>query len=414
MPTDLTTHSAGQREWTKPASCGGARDLSVSLLTAGTDRHYVYGLTSSLIARGVVVDLIGSDDLVFSEFQGEPRVNFFNLRGDQRHDAPLIRKITRIFGYYARLLRYAATAKPKIFHILWNNKFQTFDRTLLMLYYKLLGKRVVLTAHNVNAARRDRVDSWFNRFTLKIQYRLTDHVFIHTAKGKSELSEGYGISADRISVIPYGINNAVPCTGLTPADAKRLLGLKKTDKAILFFGHITPYKGLEYLIDAYRNAVAQDGSYRLVIAGRPDPGNSYWDALRRKILPDVESGRVILREEFIPDEDTEIYFKAADVFALPYKHIYQSGVLFLGFSFGLPVLAADVGSLRDEIDGEDVGFVFRPEDSADLARAIEQYFGSDLYAKLEERREAIQRFAEQRHSWDLVGEITRKVYSQYV
>ena len=54
--------------------------------------------------------------------------------------------------YYAKLIRYAATAKPKIFHILWNNKFESFDRTLLMLYYRFLGKRIVLTAHNVNAA----------------------------------------------------------------------------------------------------------------------------------------------------------------------------------------------------------------------------------------------------------------------
>ena len=55
--------------------------------------------------------------------------------------------------YYAKLIRYAATAEPRIFHILWNNKFEYFDRTLLMLYYRLLGKKIVLTAHNVNACQ---------------------------------------------------------------------------------------------------------------------------------------------------------------------------------------------------------------------------------------------------------------------
>lgn len=53
------------------------------------------------------------------------------------------------------LVRYAVTAKPTIFHILWNNKFEYFDRTLLMLYYRALGKKVVLTVHNVNADNRD-------------------------------------------------------------------------------------------------------------------------------------------------------------------------------------------------------------------------------------------------------------------
>ena len=34
---------------------------------------------------------------------------------------------------------------------------------------------------------------------------------------------------------------------------------------------------------------------------------------------------------------------------LPYTHIFQSGVLFLGYSFGLPVIASDVGSLREDV-----------------------------------------------------------------
>ena len=85
---------------------------------------------------------------------------------------------------------------------------------------------------------------------------------------------------------------------------------------------------------------------------------------------------MLLRAEYIPDEETELYFKAADVLVLPYRHIYQSGVLFLGYSFGLPVLAADVGTLKDEIIEGKTGFVFRPEDPVDLASAIERYFAA--------------------------------------
>ena len=56
-----------------------------------------------------------------------------------------------------------------------------------MLYYKLLGKKVVLTAHNVNTAKRDAKDSLLNRFTLKTQYQLADHIFVHTEKMSAEL-----------------------------------------------------------------------------------------------------------------------------------------------------------------------------------------------------------------------------------
>ena len=63
---------------------------------------------------------------------------------------------------------------------------------------------------------------------------------------------------------------------------------------------------------------------------------------------------MILRIQFIPDEEMELYFKAADVLVLPYKEIFQSGVLFLAYSFGLPVIATDVGSFREDIvEGQD-------------------------------------------------------------
>jgi len=96
---------------------------------------------------------------------------------------------------------------------------------------------------------------------------------------------------------------------------------------------------------------------------------------------------------------------------LPYRHIYQSGVLFLGYSFGLPVLAADVGSLKDEIVEGETGFVFRPEDPIDLARAIETYFASDLYKDLSTRRHEIRDYATKQHSWDVVGQMTMSLYA---
>jgi D-inositol-3-phosphate glycosyltransferase len=395
---------------TVPAALGG---ITVALLTGGSDRPYVWGLTTELLSKGAVLDLIGSDELDLPEFRNKPGLNFLNLRGDQRSDAGLTRKIFRISAYYAKLIRYTAAARPRIFHILWNNKFETFDRTLLMLYYKLLGKRIVLTAHNVNTGKRDSKDTSLNRLTLKIQYRLSEHVFAHTEKMKRELMEAFGVEEARISVIPFGINNSVPNTGLTTDEAKERLGISDGRKTMLFFGRITPYKGLEYLIEAFRCVLRRSDDYRLIIAGWVDAasGEKYWNTIRDGIRNDERQGRVLLKTDFIPDAETELYFKAADVLVLPYKHIYQSGVLFLGHGFGLPVLVADVGSLKDDIVEGKTGFVFRPADPADLATAIERYFASDLFAHLNNRRQEIRDFATKRHSWDVVGQMTMRVYA---
>jgi D-inositol-3-phosphate glycosyltransferase len=386
--------------------------LHVSLLTGGGDKPYALGMAEALTSAGITIDFIGSDDLSVPNLLDNRRATFLNLRGDQSPKASLWRKTVRVAIYYGRLIRYAAVAKPKIFHILWNNKFQLFDRTLLMLYYKVVGKKIVFTAHNVNAGERDDNDSWLNRFSLKVQYRMSDHIFVHTNGMKTQLTAEFHISEGKVSVIPFGINNTVPDTSLSSAEAKQQLGISSGDKTLLFFGNIAPYKGLEYLIAALTELLQKDRSYRLLIVGSPKGPASYWKEIQRTISRSGISDRVVEKIEYVPDEATELYFKAADVLILPYTHVFQSGVLFLGYSFGLPAIAADVGSLKEEIVAGETGFVFKSQDGLDLAGKIQRYFESDLFRNLESRRAEIKAYANDKYSWKKVAGIAASVYSR--
>jgi D-inositol-3-phosphate glycosyltransferase len=386
--------------------------LEATLLTAGRDRHYASGLAMALVSQDISLDVVGSDEVDGPELHTTRKVNFLNLQGSQPKNTSVAKRAWGLLGYYTRLIRYASGAKPKIFHILWNGKFEYFDRTVLMLYYKLLGKKIVFTAHNVNAGKRDLNDSWLNRLTLTIQYRLVDRIFVHTEKMKSELLEDFGIRQQSITVIPYGINNAVPETDLTSAQAKRRLGVADGEKAILFLGKIRPYKGLEYLLTAFQLLGSRGSNYRLIIAGEPRKGNeNYLDEICGMIDRDFSSGQIIVKMQFIPDTEMELFLKAADVLVLPYKDITQSGVLFLGYSFGLPVVATDVGSLREEIIEGRTGFLCKPADPVDLAKALETYFQSDLYKELPRRRREIRDYGYKQHSWDIVGRLTHTVYA---
>jgi len=387
--------------------------IQVGLLTGGDDRSYALGLTSSLVSQGIFVDFIGSNTVDGPELHNTPLVNFLNLRGDQRENVNAVRKAIRILTYYVRLVLYAARAKPRLLHILWNNKFEFVDRVLLMLYYRSLGKRVVFTAHNVNAAKRDSKDNWVNRLTLRIQYHLCNHIFVHTDRMKADLLSEFGVRANKISVIPFGINNAFPHGQITSKEAKERLGVSFTKKTALFFGQIAPYKGLEYLIAAMGELNKRGENFLLVIAGKVKPGNAaYWDEIQREISRAGLRKQVIEKIQFIPDEEVELYFKAADVVILPYTDIFQSGVPFLAYSFGLPVIATDVGSLREDIIEERTGFMCKPKDPADLARAIKAYFESELFRNLATRRGEIQIYANERHSWTKAGDITSGVYSR--
>jgi glycosyltransferase involved in cell wall biosynthesis len=186
----------------------------------------------------------------------------------------------------------------------------------------------------------------------------------------------------------------------------------------LFFGSIRPYKGLEYLLSAF-DQVAAAGSaegenWRLIIAGEPMEPSDYVRRIRAMIsgrLPS-ERIRIIDRMEFIPDNETEIYFKAADLLALPYTEIFQSGVLFLSYAFGLPVLAADVGSFKEDVIEGRTGMIFQPRNADDLAKAMQRYFASDLYRELSLRRLEIKEHARKWHSWETAGQITGRVYAE--
>lgn len=136
--------------------------LRIGLLTAGRDKPYALGLGPALADEGLAVDFIGSDVVDGPAVRNHPNIRFRNLRNQAEQASPLA-KIRRVLAYYARLLAYAASSKAPVFHILWNNKFEVFDRTLLMIYYRLLGKRLVL--HSDTYRDRHRLRAEIRAFT---------------------------------------------------------------------------------------------------------------------------------------------------------------------------------------------------------------------------------------------------------
>ncbi|HEY1793804.1 MAG TPA: glycosyltransferase family 4 protein [Opitutaceae bacterium] len=382
----------------------------VAILTGGGDRHYSFGLAQSLSRLGAQIDFVGSDELESAEIRALPGLRFLNLKGDQNPNAPFVAKVRRILAYYAKLLAYAATSKATVFHILWNSRAEVFDRTILTLFYKALGKRVVLTAHNVNRGKRDGNDSVVNRATLRIQYHLVDHIFVHTPLMSRELESDFGVSPEKVTVIPFGINNMVPETGLTRDGARAKLGISANERVILFFGNIAPYKGLDYLIEALILLNERNLRCQLLIAGRLKAREDYLASIRRRISDSGLAGQVTERIEHIPDEETEIYFKSADALCLPYTHIFQSGVLFLGYAFGIPAIAADVGDFRSDIQEGVTGHLCAPRNPLSLANTLAKFFAGPIYRNLHEHSAAIRDTARKAHSWETVGAMTSQAY----
>jgi D-inositol-3-phosphate glycosyltransferase len=389
--------------------------VEVALLTAGKDPHYALGLAPALAEAGVQLELVGNSEM--EKFPGvrHARIRFLNLRGDQRTEASLSDKILRIVVYYARLLKFSWRSRSDVFHILWPNKFVYFDRTLLNFYYRILGKKLVFTAHNVNTEARDRRDSALNRLTLRVQYLLMHHVFVHTQNMKNDLVSSYGVPSEKVTVVTFPVNNVTPNTSTTREEARSRLGIPSQQKVILFFGNIAPYKGLEDLIRALPTLRNKLDSFRVLVVGSVKSGEKeYFEEMQALIRESGVSDLIDQRIEYLPEDQVELYFKAADLLALPYRRIFQSGVLLLSYGFGLPVVAADSGSLREEIIEGETGFVCRQSDPDDLADKIGRYFRSPLFAELANRKAWIVKHANEHYSWERLAAGTCQVYAKLV
>jgi D-inositol-3-phosphate glycosyltransferase len=378
--------------------------LHISLLTAGKDPHYALGLLGALTDRGIRVDFIANDAMRSAAAAAHPLVNYLNLRGDQRREAGLWAKSARLLRYYSKLIRYAVGPAPTLFHILWFNKFEWLDNTLLILLYKAKGRRLVYTVHNVSTAGRDGRSNWLNEWSLRFLYRNVDHLFVHTGLMKRELIERFGALAEKISTVPFPVNDVTPRSELDKPAARRALGLDPDERVLLFFGNIAPYKGVEDAVSAVARLPADLRSrIRLLIVGRIKDCPDYWRSVVSLADDLGVSDRIVHRTEVVPEEEVGLYFRAADVLLLPYRKIYQSGVLFLSYNQGLPVIAADVGALRESVVEGETGFVYAAADPEDLARKIESYFESPLYRDLEVRRGSIMDYVRERHSWARVA-----------
>ena len=163
------------------------------------------------------------------------------------------------------------------------------------------------------------------------------------------------------------------------------LKLDPEKKTLLFFGLIRDYKGLDLLISAMS---LLDESYQLVIAGE-----SYGDF--GKYLQAIESSpaysRIKALNRYIDDDEVPCLFSAADLLVAPYRSATQSGVIPVAYHFDVPVVATDVGGLKESIERAGTGLVCLPQVES-LSESIQEFFRSNkeiFIANIQKEKKAL-------------------------
>ena len=182
---------------------------------------------------------------------------------------------------------------------------------------------------------------------------------------------------------------------ISKEQARQALQLNPAEKIVLFFGFIRKYKGLDILLDAVsilKDQFSGKIPFKILIAGEfYEDRKPFDDQVEKLGLKD----QLVLRTDFIPDNEVRNYFCAADMVIQPYRNATQSGVTPLAYHFEVPMIVTNVGGLPAMVPAGKVGLVAEPN-AASIAEKITAFFQKDWQYFVENIKEEKKKFSWQK------------------
>jgi glycosyltransferase involved in cell wall biosynthesis len=354
---------------------------------------YDFSLAAALARAGAEVELSTSRPT----YDAPTAVGFavhedFYRRAMARDRSLPARRALRLAEHLPDMLRHrrAGGRDTDVVHYQW--------LTLEALDALLLARDVprVFTSHNVLRRGSGRLREQGGRLAVTH----ADAVVVHTRAGARELSERYGADPAKVHTIPHG---AFDYLAHQPDEHPLPDELAAIDApVILSFGVLRPYKGVDVLLDAFREI---DGGAELWIVGRP------WMAIDPLRAAAAEAGGTVrFVDRFVSEAELPAYFRRADVVALPYRSIDQSGVLYTALAFGKAIVASALGGFREVGDEHGAVRLVPPGDPIALREALAHLVGDPVARQAQESRAAAA--AAGPYSWDEAARLTLALYEE--
>lgn len=353
----------------------------VIVVSHGFQSHYEAGFTNGLARNGVKVHLMSSDKTLYDKLH--PNVVAVNVRGSQDPSRPKWRKVLNMLAYHGRLVRYCMGHRGVPVMVIGLQEPEVLVGVLEAWMLRWLSGRLYLTVHNI--LPHDKHTRGMKAIYRRV-YRIPHVLVVHSHSTREGLMRDFGIDGGRIVLMEHGTNDVVGSAHEARDELRRRAGVPPEMPTLLFFGGIAPYKGLDLLL-----AVAERrDDFRLVVAGRC-PDTAYGQAMRARLTQLRARGRLVWMDGYLDDADVARAFAMADATVLPYRHIDQSGVLFLALSQGVPLIATDVGGLGEHVTPE-TGVLFPTATEDALEQAIDRYLAQRASFDPAEIRRRAQRY----------------------
>lgn len=187
--------------------------------------------------------------------------------------------------------------------------------------------------------------------------RLTKNSVNHYVLLNSQLTDEfvsyYGISKSKVHYSRLGNFDVIKAYDNKPTIDGRYL---------LYFGRISPYKGVEYLLEAFEAIKENYPDVKLVLAGS---GKYHFD-----ITPFQNDSQIVFINRYITNEELASLIRNSLFVICPYVSATQSGVVASAFALDKPVLATRVGGLPDMIKDGETGLLVKERDAEALSNSI--------------------------------------------
>jgi len=285
----------------------------------------------------------------------------------------------------------------KLFHFLLKQKFEILHSTVFFDFSEwimyLFRKKILLTVHDPfphtgELTKRKSLNRW-------IGMKLIKFFLILNEAQKQQFIAAYKLQSTQVYSSKLGVYTSLR------------LFLKKTNEHpfkeyILFFGRISPYKGVEFLLKAMLKVHELYPRINLIVAGS---GKFDFDIGKYATLNYVE-----IRNRFIPTEELVELIDASKFVVCPYTDATQSGVIMSCYAFNKPVIASDVGGLSEMVKHQKNGLLVTPSNADKLSQAIIELLGNDNLLK-EFSRNIRSQYENGSDSWSV---ITSEIVSAYI
>jgi glycosyltransferase involved in cell wall biosynthesis len=355
-------------------------------------RPYDHSLAAALARAGASVELSSSRPAYDAPAaDGFAVSEGFYRRATASERSIGARRAWRLAEHVPDMLRHRRTGArgTDVVHYQW--------LTLEALDASLLARGVprVFTSHNVLRRGAGRLRELGARRLVE----RVDAVVVHSDASARAIVDRFGADPERVHTIPHGAFDYLarqPDEAPLPPELAAVEG-----PVVLSFGVLRPYKGVDVLIDAFAGLEGAE----LWIVGRP-----WMDVASLRRAAARAGGTVRFVERFVSERELPAYFRRADVVALPYRDIDQSGVLYTALAFGRAIVASDIGGFSEVAQRHGALVAVPPGDPSALRAQLERLLASP--AAREEQQARAAAAAAGPYSWVEAARLHLAVYEQ--